>query len=310
MIIFLIKKISKLVWVFLALSILCFLLVRLLPGDTASIILGLRYSAQAAELIHQKMGLDKSLFEQYFIWLSQLLQADWGISSSTGEAVLPMLLDKLKVSFSLIVVVLAFSFILSPILVVLTLQKRFHSLVNFSRFLSFTFLAIPHFWLATLLILFFCVHLDLLPSGGYQEGLSGFSYLILPALSLSLSVTSILTRMSLRTISLEMKQNYVLTARAKGLSNYNIFFGHILKNISINLVTMISLQLSTLIAGSILIEQIFSIPGYGQLMLSASKTRDYPLLQGILVLTGCLIILIQALTDTLQKMLDPRIEGA
>lgn len=308
---YLAKRLLSSIPVAFGLSLLAFFLVRLIPGDTATAILGLRYTPEAAEQLRQSMGLDQSLIKQYLIWLSRALGGDLGYSAVTGATVLGEIKSRLVITAELAGLALFIGCSAG-------LFFGLWSAVSPGRFqrgaadiLGVLGVSIPNFWLATCLIMVFSLYAGLLPSGGYvplSEGLTAhFKSMLLPSLALGLAVTAVIARMTQASMDEVLRQDYINTAIAKGLKRSQMIRRHAMKNALIPVLTVIGLQAGSLLAGSVVIEQVFSLPGFGQLVLQSVGNRDYPMLQGIILTTGSFFIMLNIGIDLLYKILDPRI---
>ncbi|MFW7379229.1 MAG: ABC transporter permease [Oligoflexus sp.] len=310
---FFIKRLFSSLPVLIGLSLLAFLLVRLIPGDTATILLGLRYSPESAAALQAELGLDRSWAAQYWLWLKSALQGDFGQSAVSGQSVSQEIISRLMLTSELAFISLVLGSV-SGILLGLAVSMKAHPLLQkLAQLVSILGISIPNFWLATMLLMLFSVYAGILPAGAYvpwQENASAHvQSMILPSLSLSFAVMAVTTRMTQSSLAETIHQPYIHTALAKGLSRWQVMRHHALKNALAPVITIIGLQAGSLLGGSIVIEQVFSLPGFGQLILQSVGNRDYPMLQGIILTTGSFFILINILVDMIYRLLDPRIEG-
>ena len=285
---------------------LVFLLLHLIPGDPVEQMLGER--AQPAELdqLRRQLGLDLPLAEQYFNYLKNLLRADLGTSYRFNSPVSALILQRYPKTMLLAVAALL-------IALALALPAGIHSAVHQGRwpdrllgFVSLLGLSFPGFALGPILILIFAITLGWLP----VSGSAGLAYLVLPAVTMGSALAAILTRMVRTAMLEELNQDYVRTARAKGLEERLILYKHALRNGLIPVLTVVGLQFGALLAGAMVTETIFSWPGIGRLTLQAINSRDYPLVQGCFLTISITYVLVNLLTDLLYSQVDPRIREA
>jgi peptide/nickel transport system permease protein len=294
----------------LAMSVLVFFIVRLVPGDPATAILGLRASPESVAALREELRLDEPIWVQYGIWLGNVLQGDLGQDYTTHEPIRDQLVTRLPVTLEMAVLAMLMSAVIAIPLGVLAAVKRGPA-DTASSTLGLVGISIPDFWLGVMLILFFALVLGWLPSSGHvpiRESLWGnISHLLLPALTLALGLAAVLTRTTRAAVLDVLHRPYVQTARAKGLGERAIVAGHILRNAAIPIVTVMGLQLGYILGGAIVVEQIFALPGVGRLTLNAVLNRNYPVIQGTVLLITFLFMLINIVTDALYAVLDPRI---
>ncbi|HPE68039.1 MAG TPA: ABC transporter permease [Thermotogota bacterium] len=296
----------------LAVSVLTFFVFSLVPGDPAQVILGLDASDEAIEALRIKMRLDLPVGVRFFFWFGNLLRGDFGDSTGYHRPVIGVLLEAAGPTLSITLLSGALTLLVSFLLGVWAFRKP-NSLRDFLvRFFSQTGLVIPSFWLGILLLLFFSQKLGWFPSGSYTPiGESPGKWLrsiFLPSFSLMLVSTAILTRIIRNALLDNSREDFVRTAKSKGVEPAVVLRKHILKNAMVPIVTVFGLQLTSILAGTIIIENIFSIPGLGRLLLTAVGRRDLPLVQGIVLWIGFFTIAINIATDILHAMLDPRVE--
>ena len=296
----------------LAMSVLVFLIVRLVPGDPATAILGLRASPESVAALREELRLDEPIWVQYGIWLGNVLQGDLGQDYTSHEPIRDQLLTRLPVTLEMAFLAMLMSAVIAIPLGVLAAVRRGPA-DTVSSTLGLVGISIPDFWLGVMLILFFALVLGWLPSSGHvpiRESLWGnVSHLLLPAFTLALGLAAVLTRTTRAAVLDVLHRPYVQTARAKGLGERAVVAGHILRNAAIPIVTVMGLQLGYILGGAIVVEQIFSLPGIGRLTLNAVLNRNYPVIQGTVLLITFLFMLINIVTDALYAVLDPRIRN-
>ena len=303
------RLLSSLVVIFV-LTIVVFLIVHLLPGDPVTIMLGEYASEDQVNEIKEMYGLDKPLVSQYFFWLKNFVKLDWGESITTHEPVFGLIMERLPRTFVLCIFSVLLAILIATPLGVISAAKH-NSVFDLGiSGISLLFLSMPLFWLAILLLILFAIVLPILPAGGYQP-ISDFGGWIksitLPVIALAMTFIPIAVRL-IRSSMLEvLNEDYILLARTKGASEFRTNFIHALRNSLIPVSTMISIQISTLMAGAIIAEQVFQYPGMGFLLLGAIESRNYPLIQGCIFTFSIIIVLVNLLTDIAYAVIDPKI---
>ena len=292
-------------------SVLVFAALLAIPGDPADVLLGMDANPVAREAVRQQLGLDVPPLQRFFGWFSGAVTGDFGDSLAYKRPVADLISERLSVSVPLTVAAAVLACIIAlplGIAAALTRKSIFDPLITAVAQVG---AAIPSFWLGLLLIIWFAVERGLLPAGGFVPWERDFGgairSLILPVLALALGQAAVMTRMTRAVMIENMAADYVRTARAKGLAQGRVVLRHALKNALVTLVTVFGLALSNLFIGSIVIEQVFSLPGLGALALSAIGNRDFPLVQGVVLVYAAAIILLSFLVDISYGFLDPRI---
>jgi peptide/nickel transport system permease protein len=298
----------------LAVSLIAFLLVRLVPGDTVTAILGTRYSEEQAEALRQKYGLDKPLPVQYALWLGRVATGDFGRSAFSNRPVLTEIAERLPVTLELAGIALALAILLGvPFGVIAALRKG--GPTDYSvTVLGLTGVSIPAFWLGTLMILLFSLWLNWLPSGRFvafgESPLANIRHMLMPGIALGVAVTAVVMRMTRASMIEVMSQPYIRTAYAKGRGRMAVALGHALKNSLIPVLTILGVQVGYMLAGTIVIEEVFALPGLGRLVLQAINNRDYALLQGALLLIASMFVAVNLVVDLLYGLVNPQIRLA
>ena len=288
-----------------------FALIHLTPGDPIDVMMAESVDATVKANLRRELGLDQPIHVQYASWTWRLLHGDLGRSIRNGEPVIENVSRRIRPSLQLAALAMAISLLLATPLGILSAARRNTSVDRFGTTFALFGICMPNFLLALLLIFFFGVKLRWLPISGYtdplEEVLPGLRSLVLPALTLGLALAAVVTR-TLRSSMLDaLSEDYVRTARAKGLSESSIIRGHVLKNALIPVVTVLGLQLGTLIGGAVITEYVFALPGVGRLVVDAVFARDYPLVQGVVLLIAVSFILSNLAVDLLYGWIDPRI---
>lgn len=313
MIAYLQRRLLHSIVVFVVVCTLTFVLIRMAPG-LPQIMTGDLLTNEDRQLFRENLGLDRPIFEQYFVWWNNLIRGDLGTSWTERAPVLQVLLDRLPNTMLLLATSLSLAIILGIPIGILSAVRRFSVVDYLISTFSIAGLALPTFWLALLLIMLFSVQLQVLPSAGMRSLDIDFSvvdrirHLILPTIVLSTGILAQLVRYT-RSSMLEILENdYVRTARAKGLTEVTVLSRHALKNALIPVITVIGLQIPRFIGGSIIVETIFAWPGIGRLAYNAAITRDYPLIMGVTLLVAVVVLLSNLLTDLAYTLVNPRIK--
>ncbi|MGQ9477960.1 MAG: ABC transporter permease [Candidatus Bipolaricaulia bacterium] len=306
-----VRRILLSIPILLTVLTLVFLLVRVAPGDPAQAILGDYASKEAVEALREKMGLNKPLWQQYLDFLAGLLRGDLGTSMINGVPVAAQVGRALPYTLELTLSGIVFGTILGIPLGIYTALRRNRLADYLGRIFSLAGLSFPTFFLGILLMLGFAIKLDLFPvmGGGELHNLSETLYhLFLPGLTLGLIMTAYVTRMSRSAILNVLNEDYVRTARSKGLKERLVIYKHALKNALIPIISVIGVYAIVLIGGSIMVEIVFSRPGLGKMMVGAMKQRDYITLQSVMVIYAGFVVLINLVTDLAYGLVDPRIK--
>ena len=292
-------------------SVLVFVVVRILPGDPALLIMGTEGSAEAAARLREAMGLNRPLVVQYLDWMGRALVGDLGRSIQYDVPVGGLILSRLPVTLPLTLMAAGFmAFAAIPVGVfAATHQRRWGDYLSMT--LSQIGVAVPGFWAGLLLILLFSVRLGWFHSGGFDGWAQGvgaaLKSLLLPAVALGLFQFAVLARTTRSAILEVLREEYVTTARAKGVPERTVLFRHTLRNAMIPVLTVAGIQLGQLMAGSIILESVFYLPGLGRLALGAISARDLPVVQGVVLFVASVIVTINVAVDILYGFLDPRI---
>lgn len=309
---YIVRRVLLLIPVLVGASLVIFLLLRLLPGDVSDVIMGTDdISVSVQEQIRDKLGLHDSLPVQYGKWFWGILQGDLGRSMRTGTPVMEMILDRLPITFQIAVMAIFLSTLLAVPLGIVSAYFPNSWLDACARVVAMIGLAVPNFLVATLLILFTSLYLqwytDPFWVNPFQDPLASLRQMSLPIIALSTSMMAIITRMTRSSMLEVLSQDYIRTARSKGLGEWQIIGVHALKNAFIPVLTVIGLQLGNLLAGTVIIEQIFALPGIGWLLLNGVYQRDYTVIQGTVFFITLMYAVVNLLVDVLYVWFDPRI---
>lgn len=305
------RRLAQALVVLIGVSIAVFALVHLVPGDPVRLALGTRYDPESYAALRERSGLDDPIVVQYFGWAGRALTGDLGVSFRTGEPVTGLLTERLPATLSLAAAALLVALLIAVPLGVLGALRARSAVDHLTRVFSQAGVSVPEFWMGLVLILVFAAGLDVLPSSGYvsptEDVGDWLQHLVLPAITVGLVSGSILTRFVRSAVLEVLSRDYTRTARAKGLPETVVIRRHVGRPAAVPVVTVTGVQLAYLLSGVVVAEVVFAWPGMGLLALQAVQSRDYPLLQGAVLLFACVVLLISLLVDLLYAYLDPRI---
>jgi peptide/nickel transport system permease protein len=301
------RRLGELVLVWLGVTVFAFGLATLAPGDPAQMMLlhrtGEVPSVAEVDALRRELGLDAPLPLQYLRWLGDAMRGDFGTSYRTGDSVARALSARFPATLLLAATAVLVGLVLSVPLGVIAAARKDSAIDHGARFLALTGASIPSFWLAYLLILLLAVLLGLLPVAGY----GGWRELILPALTLGMGDAAVLTRLTRATVLEELGEDYVRTARSKGLSPWRVVTRHALRNALNPIVTLSGVRLGRLMGQAVIVELVFAWPGIGRYLIEAIYDRDYPVIQGFVMYMGTVFVLVHLLVDVAYTRLDPRV---
>jgi len=306
------RRLLLMIPVIVMVALLTFLLIRLIPGDPAGQMLGLDATMQEIEEVRQEMGLDQPLYKQFLIWAGNVIKGDLGHSIFLNQPVSTAIVEHLECTISLALLALTYSVLVAiPIGVIAAVKQNAWQDKLVMSFALFGVSA-PSFWLGLMAIFIFAVYLGWFPSQGYEMLADGFRqwlwFIILPALSLGIQTAALIARMTRSSMLEVLRQDYIRTARAKGLKENRVIFKHALKNGLIPVLTVVGMTLGQLLGGAVITETVFSLPGIGQLVITAIKNRDYPMVQGVIMFIAVIYVCANLLVDILYGWFDPRIK--
>lgn len=300
---YVLRRIGLLVPVVLGVVTVVFLIVHLIPGDPVEIMLGEQARAVDREALRHEMGLDKPIHLQYVAFLKGLVRGDLGHSLHTKQPVLTSIARRLPATIELAAAAMAVAMLLAIPLGLLAAYKKDSLVDQGSMLFALLGISMPNFWLGPLLIIVFSLKLGWFP----VSGRGSLAHVVLPAITLGTAMAAILTRMTRASMLDVIKSDYITTARAKGVRESLVVLKHAFRNALIPVVTIVGLQIGSLLAGSIITETIFAWPGIGRLTIQAINARDYPLVQGCVLIIALGYVLVNFATDLLYGLIDPRI---
>ncbi|MBT3181340.1 MAG: ABC transporter permease [Deltaproteobacteria bacterium] len=301
---YIIKRLLSALPVLLAVSTIVFFLIHAIPGDPVDLIVGEHALAvDRAELAHE-LHLDEPVITQYGKFLGGLATGDWGKSIYDRQPVLKHIAQRFGATFILAVCAMFIAVAISIPIGIVAAVKKGSFWDQAAMFFALLGISIPNFWLGPVLILVFSVELGILPISGRDSLVS----LILPSITLGAALAAMLSRLTRSSMIEEIKRDYVITARAKGLSEKSVIFKHALRNALNPVITIVGLQVGALLAGTVITEKIFNWPGVGMLLLDSISRRDYPLVQGCILVISFAYVLVNTVTDCMYRVADPRVK--
>ncbi|AZS16312.1 ABC transporter permease [Paenibacillus lutimineralis] len=308
---FYIRKLITFISTLVLVSVITFLVFQVLPGDPAQIILGVDADPQQIAALHEAMGLDRSAGERYLMWIKDTLSGDFGTSVRYNRPVADLLLERLPVTLSLALFSLGLTLIIGlPLGIYIARRDGKLSSLLLSLFTQLG-VSVPSFWLAFILILLFSVTFKLFPTYGYTSWstnpFGAIRSLFLPSLALAIPGFAVVIRYLRNTLLDQSRMDYVRTARSKGLHEKGIMYHHILRNGMIPVITIVGLLIADTLGGSIVVENVFALPGIGNLLVSSIGARDLPLVQTMVLYIAVIVVSINFIVDMLYKVIDPRI---
>lgn len=308
---YIIRRIAYAVPVSLTVSLICFSLVQLAPGDPLAVVLPADASQEIIEAVKIQYGLDKSLVEQYFLWLGHALTGDLGSSIASGRPVLSEISNAISYSLALAALASTIALFIGCTLGLISGYRIGSKVDKITSAFAISGVSVPHYWLGIVLVVIFSVNFNLLPAMGAGSSrdsniLDIIPFMILPAITLAAMPAGIIARSVRALVAETLKKEFVTALRAKGLNERKLFW-HVVKNSAPTALAVIGVQFGYLMAGSILVETVFSWPGTGLLLNSAILNRDIPLLQGTILVLALFFVGINLLVDILQPLFDPRI---
>ncbi|HSV84263.1 MAG TPA: ABC transporter permease [Ramlibacter sp.] len=311
---FLVKRLITLIATLVGTSVVVFLVLEVLPGNAAQILMGPDAAADVVAAMARKLGLDRTPLERYWDWVGGLLRGELGLSHAYSVPVGELVLERLTLTVPLALLAMLFTTVLA-LAAGIYAAARHNKLGDVSIMgLTQIGIAIPNFWFAILLILLFSVHLRWFSAGGFpgwEEGLlPGLRALLLPALSLAVVQSAILARITRSAVLEVSREDFVRTARAKGVTQRGALWGHVLRNALIPVVTVMGLQFAELLAGTIVVESVFYLPGLGRLIFQSIANRDLIVVRNCVMLLAAMVVAVNFVVDVLYAVIDPRVKAS
>ncbi len=311
---FLFKRLITLIATLVGASVVVFLVLEVLPGNAAQMLMGPDASPEAVDALATKLGIDRPAWERYWHWIGGMLTGDLGLSYAYSTPVSELVLERLTLTVPLALMAMSITTVLA-LAAGIYAASRHNKLGDVGVMgLSQVGIAIPNFWFAILLILLFSVHLKWFSAGGFSgwsDGvLEGLKALLLPAISLAVVQSAILARITRAAVLEVLREDFVRTARAKGVSRRGTLWGHVLRNALIPVVTVMGLQFAELLAGTIVVENVFYLPGLGRLVFQSISNRDLIVVRNCVMLLATMVVIVNFVVDLLYAVIDPRVKAS
>ncbi|MGI6402807.1 MAG: ABC transporter permease [Oscillospiraceae bacterium] len=300
------KRLLMMVPVLIGITFIIFMILNMTPGDPALIILGNEATDETVAQLREELGLNDPLLLQYGRYMLGLVRGDLGYSYLNNRAIFPSIMERLPTTLSLAFLSLLVSVVVAIPLGIISATRQYSVLDSASMVLCLIGVSIPSFWLALMLILFFSVNLSILPSGGLNNGLVSY---ILPAITLATSGAASMARQTRSSMLEVIRQDYIRTARAKGVQKNKVLIRHALKNAIMPVITLMGLTLGRNVGGAVVVESIFTLPGTGRLLLEGIRSKDIPMVMGCVVVLSILISIANLLVDIVYGFVDPRLKA-
>ena len=303
------RRLLQMVPVVLGVTILVFFMIHLVPGDPARTMLGTHASPERIALLHKEWGLDESLPKQYVKFMQRLAHGDLGDSLFYRVPARELIVDRLPVTLWLIGYGTGLSILIALPLAAIAASRRDAVRDQVVRVVPLVGLGFPSFWVGIMLLLAFGLNMGrIFPVGGYGEGFAGHvRSMFLPALTVAIAISPILIRSLRASLLSVLESDYITTARAKGLPERRVLIRHAMRNAVISTVAVLGVNIGYLVGGTLVIEQVFALPGVGQLMINSIFQRDFPVVQGVTLVFAILVVLVYLITDVVHSLLDPRV---
>lgn len=309
---YIIKRLLLTIPVLLGVSILVFSVIHLAPGDPAVIMLGPLATKDSIAKLHQELGLDRPLIVQYLTWMSKVVRLDFGRSVVLGREVFPEIWLRFKATMILTIASLSLAVLIGVIAGITSAVRQYSVFDAASMLAALAGVSMPVFFTGIVLIILFSMKLNLFPTAGMYSPAGGdvldlLHHLVLPACTLGTASAAVLARMTRSAMLETIRQDYIRTARSKGLAERTVIYIHALRNAAITIITVLGMQVGYQLGGAILTETVFSWPGIGLMMVRAIQVRDYPMVQGGVLFVAAVFVLVNIIVDIAYALLDPRI---
>ncbi len=301
---YILNRLASGIIVLLGLTVFAFALIHMIPGDPVRIMLGEKATKEQVEILREQMGLNKPLPTQYINYISGVVKGDLGTSLKTGRPVIVEIKERFPATVKLAIAGIGIAIVIGVAMGILAAKFKNTFIDFFLMGLATLGISLPSFWLGLIIIMIFAVKLGWFPIAGG----TGFMDLIMPAATLGALCSTMIIRLTRSGMVEVLSNDYIRTAKAKGMRESIILFRHAFRNVMIPVVTVVGLQIAALLGGAVIIEQVFSWPGIGTLAISAIASRDFPMIQGIILFMGVVYVCVNLLVDLLYGLIDPRID--
>ncbi|MEJ9228839.1 ABC transporter permease [Peribacillus butanolivorans] len=304
MFVFIVRRILQTIPVLLGVSLVVFLIMQMVPGDPATLLAGEGATKETIEMIRHQLGLDRPILYQYFDYVIHAVQGDFGESLRSSRPVLDEILVRLPITLELALASIFITVVLGMVAGIISATKQYSAADISIMIVALLGISLPSFWLGLMLIYFFSVNLQWFPVSGWGT----ISHMILPAITLGAGGAAIVARMTRSSMLEVVRQDYIRTAKAKGLKEHVIIYKHGLKNALIPVITVVGLQFGALLGGTVLTESVFAINGLGRLIVDAIRTRDLPMVQGGVLIASVIFVFMNLAVDVLYRYFNKRID--
>ncbi|KMQ08279.1 nickel ABC transporter permease [Bacillus cereus] len=304
MLMFIFRRILQLIPVLFGVVFVVFLIMQMVPGDPALLIAGEGASKETVEQIRHQLGLDKPFIMQYFSYIGNILQGDFGVSIRSNRPVLDEVLIRLPITIELALCSIVITVVIGMIAGIISATKQYSWTDVSIMIIALLGVSLPSFWFGLMLIFYFSVQIQVFPVSGWGT----WMHMVLPALTLGASGAAIVARMTRSSMLDVIRQDYIRTARAKGVKERVVIYKHALRNALIPVITVVGLQFGALLGGTVLVESVFAINGLGRLIVDAIRMRDLPMLQGGVLIASVIFVLVNLIVDILYRHFNKRIE--
>ncbi|MDA1642669.1 MULTISPECIES: nickel ABC transporter permease [unclassified Bacillus cereus group] len=304
MLMFIFRRILQLIPVLFGVVFVVFLIMQMVPGDPALLIAGEGASKETVEQIRHQLGLDKPFIMQYFSYIGNILQGDFGVSIRSNRPVLDEVLIRLPITIELALCSIVITVVIGMIAGIISATKQYSWTDVSIMIIALLGVSLPSFWFGLMLIFYFSVQIQVFPVSGWGT----WMHMVLPALTLGASGAAIVARMTRSSMLDVIRQDYIRTARAKGVKERVVIYKHALRNALIPIITVVGLQFGALLGGTVLVESVFAINGLGRLIVDAIRMRDLPMLQGGVLIASVIFVLVNLIVDILYRHFNKRIE--
>ncbi|MGG0183228.1 nickel ABC transporter permease [Bacillus tropicus] len=304
MLMFIFRRILQLIPVLFGVVFVVFLIMQMVPGDPALLIAGEGASKETVEQIRHQLGLDKPFIMQYFSYIGNILQVDFGVSIRSNRPVLDEVLIRLPITIELALCSIVITVVIGMIAGIISATKQYSWTDVSIMIIALLGVSLPSFWFGLMLIFYFSVQIQIFPVSGWGT----WMHMVLPALTLGASGAAIVARMTRSSMLDVIRQDYIRTARAKGVKERVVIYKHALRNALIPVITVVGLQFGALLGGTVLVESVFAINGLGRLIVDAIRMRDLPMLQGGVLIASVIFVLVNLIVDILYRHFNKRIE--
>lgn len=309
---YILQRLVTLIPILIGISVLVFTILHLVPGDPALIMLGIDATDESIKVLREQMGLNQPLLQQYFTWVWHLIQGDFGNSVHSGHPILPEILERFAVTLQLTLFAAIIGWSIAIPIGMLSAVKSGSAPDILGRLFALLGISVPNFAVGTLLLLVLSLYFGWFPPIDFvnlwEDPIASVKKLILPAVTMGIVMAAGVMRMTRSTFMETLGKDYIRTARAKGNTEASVLFGHAFRNSAIPIFTIMGMQFGYLLGGSVIVEQLFSIPGLGQYILDGIRLRDYPVVQGGVLFIAVTFVLINLIIDMIYTIIDPRIE--